>query len=369
MTGLRDEWHVRHFSMTDLLLASYASNPQAWDSTYVTLVVPPYYMRAMLLAHAKNLAVLVLGIFVLTALALFLLLHCKVMRPLRQLFDKILHVAAHPLLPAQHKNGKPYSLLHDTDSVLARLDQHSAYQRAQREKLANLGAAVAKINHDMRNVLSAATLVSHSLTHSKDPVVARVAPRVTGAIDRAVNLCQQMLTYINAPQQLNTAATDMHGLLAEIRRGLAIGIAYHGPKTLCVDGGQFFRLIFNLADNAGKAGAKHVVIRITNNASGVTMDIADDGPGMDGATKKRLFKPFQAKNGSTGLGLSIARDIAFAHGGNLKLNATSPAGSVFRLSLPRHVLMCGAGKQKRRLAHSYFSGWLLAVPWLKPASP
>ena len=348
ITGMRDEGHVRHFRVSDVMQHRHPSHA----NQQVALTVPPEYMRGALLDHAMQRALLVLGIVVLVGAAFFFLVQCRVIRPLHKLFDRIFQTATYPFATP---NDKHHYFVEDTKAALARLDQQSAYQLAQREKLANLGEAVAKINHDMRNVLSAAVLVSDSLTDSKDPVVVRVAPRVTGAIDRAVHLCQQMLTYLNTPQQLNLRRVAMDGFLDEIRRALALVIDYHGPKQLCVDGEQMFRLVFNLVDNAQKAGATKIGMRVKTNGGGLAIDIADNGPGMDAATKKQLFKPFQAKGGSTGLGLSIARDIAFAHGGDLKLVKTSVRGSVFRLTLPKHLLV--AAKPARQPHKNRAWGW------------
>ena len=70
------------------------------------------------------------------------------------------------------------------------LQHRTQYELAKPEKMAALGKAVAKINHDMRNVLSSAVLVSDNLTNSKDPKVARAEPMDNSAIDREITLCQ-----------------------------------------------------------------------------------------------------------------------------------------------------------------------------------
>lgn len=65
----------------------------------------------------------------------------------------------------------------------------------QRERLADIGKAVTKINHDMRNVLSLATLVTDALMGSDDPKVRRSAPHVVQSLEQAVDLCQSVLDY------------------------------------------------------------------------------------------------------------------------------------------------------------------------------
>lgn len=367
LSGWRDEWHVKHFAVTELMhmpLFSAGTGPiglpradaDDLDDMHVRLAVPPDFMRDALMGHAIERGVLVLGVLLLAVVAFYLLVQSKVIRPLRQILDKITRLANHSDyrlggLGALGQEGK--TTFDDAHATLAHLDQ---YHLAQREKLVTIGEAVAKINHDMRNVLSAATLVTDGLVASKDPKVATAAPRVAQAINRAVELCQQMLTYINTPQKLNIKPTNMEMLMGEVRQALAVAVEYFGPKELCVDGGQFFRLLFNLALNAEKAGAKSVSMRVKGEkfgddglgGDGIVIDIIDDGSGMDALTKARLFKPFQSKNGSSGLGLSIARDIALGHGGGLCLVRTSKMGSVFRLRLPPQVLVKTGMKANRR---------------------
>jgi len=81
------------------------------------------------------------------------------------------------------------------------------------------------------------------------------------------------------------------------------------------------------------------MISVWRTGRSTVMDISDDGPGLSESARAGLFIPFQSSSrGSTGLGLSIARDIAFAHGGNLKLSRSSEAGTEFLLRLPYHVI-------------------------------
>ena len=64
------------------------------------------------------------------------------------------------------------------------------------------------------------------------------------------------------------------------------------------------------------------------------IDIADDGPGLPEAVRADLFRPFAGsmRRGGTGLGLAIARDLMVAHGGDIELVETGPAGTTFRLT-------------------------------------
>ena len=135
------------------------------------------------------------------------------------------------------------------------------------------------------------------------------------------------------PKQL-----QMTKIIDEVAGQLNIPISYEGPEQLVVDSGYFFRLIHNLVNNAQSAGADAITITIWKAGSYAVMDIADNGPGI-AAAKANLFKPFAGSTrGSSGLGLSISRDIANAHGGDLKLTRSNENGSEFRLRLPVEVL-------------------------------
>jgi signal transduction histidine kinase len=92
--------------------------------------------------------------------------------------------------------------------------------------------------------------------------------------------------------------------------------------------------------NAGEAlrGNAAGRIRVTAARDGrrVAVDVSDNGPGIPEKVRERLFQPFAgtARPGRTGLGLVISRDLARAHGGDLSLVSTGPAGTIFRVEIP-----------------------------------
>lgn len=305
----------------------------------ITLIAPANMITAPIRAYFGRITILVLVLVLLVSLPFSLIVEWRVIKPLRRLIESITGFAKSPFDKAPEWKHKEEGIIDEAYSALVSLQHRTQYELAQREKMAALGEAVAKINHDMRNVLSSAVLVSDNLTNSKDPKVARAAPLVNGAIDRAITLCQQLLAYINTPDNMNINQMSMRALIDECRRQLKLDIQYDGPDDLRVDADQFFRLIFNLLDNAKKAGATHIEITVWRTGRSTVIDIADKGLGLDETTRAKLFKPFQGgRRGGTGLGLSIARDIAFAHNGDLRLSRTSENGTEFRLRLPHHVV-------------------------------
>ncbi len=81
------------------------------------------------------------------------------------------------------------------ETALAVMQRSLAHELAQGKRLAELGMAVARINHDLRNMLSAAQLISDRLTTIPDPLAQRLAPRLVATLDRAIQFCQATLTY------------------------------------------------------------------------------------------------------------------------------------------------------------------------------
>jgi len=101
------------------------------------------------------------------------------------------------------------------------------------------------------------------------------------------------------------------------------------------------RCVGNLIDNAVRYG-KHARVRVRDNPKSLEIIVADDGPGIPKDKLEQVFEPFfrldesrSRESGGVGLGLSIARDIARAHGGSLELRNRAQGGLEAVLTLPR----------------------------------
>ena len=212
---------------------------------------------------------------------------------------------------------------------------------------------VSKINHDLRGILSTAVLVSDRLAGLDDPRVKAMAPPLVQAIDRAINLCTQTLNFArDEGPQLHRSRFRLADLVDEVAAELSIlGDAAANLPAPCLDNrvpadiiveadrDQLYRVFANLARNAFEARARTVTVTHDRAGADATLviDVADDGPGLASTARKGLFTPFSgsARQGGTGLGLVIARDVMRAHGGDIQLLRTGDAGTVFRLALPR----------------------------------
>jgi signal transduction histidine kinase len=219
----------------------------------------------------------------------------------------------------------------------------------QREHLAALGTAVAKIQHDLRNILASAQLASDRLASSNDPTVKTLAPRLVQSIDRAINLTTSTLKYGRAEEPaprrrrqplLPIADEAMHAALAAGDGHTGWNNAFDPRLEVDADGEQLLRALLNIGRNAvqaldGKQGAA-VTVTAERRDGMVAIDLSDNGGGIPAEALKHLFEPFARKGraGGTGLGLAIARELARGHGGDVVLLKSGEDGTAFRITIP-----------------------------------
>ena len=224
----------------------------------------------------------------------------------------------------------------------------------QKSRLAALGLAVSKINHDLRNLLASSQLLSDQLASVPDPRVQRFAPKLMRSLERAIAFCQSTLSYGRAQE----AAPDRRMILiepvvAEVREsaGLAADAsigwisAIERGLTIDADPDQLFRVLLNLVRNAAQAlesqprqgDAATLQIRITGRREGsvAIIEVSDTGPGVPQKAREHLFEAFQTSGrpGGSGLGLAIAAELVRAHGGDIHL-VEGTIGATFRITIP-----------------------------------
>lgn len=323
-----------------------ASSPHNADAI-IEVLMDEAPMREEMLAFSVRILQLSIIISLFTAGLVFLSLQWLMVRPIQQLTDSMIRF---------RKNPEDESVtIHPSDRSdeigvaqreLASMQEELRGALRHKTHLAALGAAVAKINHDLRNTLSTAVLTSEHLATIDDPEVTRVAPRLAKAIDRAVTLCSQTLDFVRDVRiSIQPTVFVLNDLVSElesaVRRpsadspGLDKVTGVDLRFEIRADQEQMFRVFSNLALNAAEAGARTVRIRAVREPA-LIIDFHDDGPGIEEATQERLFQPFSgtARKGGTGLGLVIAREIINAHGGELTLAESGPGGTTFRIELP-----------------------------------
>lgn len=307
-------------------------------------------IRAELYSYAQRVLVLSLVISLVTGALVYVSLHYVIVRPIRRITHSMTSFRDQPedekrIIAPIARHGE----IGDAETALADMQTQVRSALRQRAHLAALGTAVAKINHDLRNILSSAQLASDRLAQSDDPAVKRAAPKLVRALDRAIDLATNTLRYGRAdelPPQLRT-----HHLLPMVNEAVAAAgetghikviVDVADEMTVFADGDQLFRVLLNLIRNAAQALSEREGAQISIAAEGdlaeTRITIADNGPGLPDAVKAHLFEPFAggARTRGTGLGLAIAHELVSGHGGQLRLLRSDAQGSVFQIILPQN---------------------------------
>lgn len=328
--------------------------PAPGGGDFVEIMIAETPLRAALIGYSRTILLLALAISGTLALLLYVSLNGLIVRPVKRLAQAVLAFRGDPdnahLVVRPDRRGDEIGTL---ERSVAEMQVTLQQELRQRERLANLGLAVAKINHDLRNMLASAQLMADRIGTIEDPNVQRIVPRLLDALDRAIAFCQSSLSYGRAeerspeirPVALAMLVDDIAGLLMLSPEGRpALMIAVPGQLRVSADAGHLGRVLTNLLRNAvaaleaGGAGDLPASIEIAARREGanIVIDVRDNGPGIPLKVRERLFRAFSGSNrpGGTGLGLAIASELMRAMGGQLSLAATGSAGTTFRLTLP-----------------------------------
>ena len=327
----------------------------------IEIVMPLAPLRQAMIQHALNVLGLSIVISLLTAGAVYLTLNRLLVAPMMRLTDAMVTFSAHPddasriISPSQRNDEIGLA-----ESELAHMQTELHNTLAQKSRLAALGLAVSKINHDLRNLLANAQLLSDRLTSLPDPQVQRFAPKLIASLDRAIRFCNETLQFGRAAEPPpRRDLVPLKVLVVEVGEGLGLpksgeidyGVAVDGKLLVDADRDQLYRVLSNLVRNSVDAmtAAKPVnetgsdISRITisaqRNGRTVDIDLVDNGPGLPRQARANLFQPFQGstRRGGTGLGLAIAQEIVSAHGGRITLVDPTDgrqAGAHFRIAIP-----------------------------------
>lgn len=309
----------------------------------IEIVADEKDLRQKLGTYGLNILGLSLLISIVTGGLLYLMLLLTVVRPIRRVTESVEQIKDEPgswkrrlsPTPRSDEIGRAQNALSDMEEAVS-----NAFR--QQERLAQLGEAVAKINHDLRNSLATAQLVSDNLSRSEDPRVAKSLPRLERALERAINLASDTLKYgRSSVPDSNIQKLRLFDIAEEAAAEAlaAFGdIAFRNEVELLAeakaDPDHLHRICANLIRNAAEAMDGNGAISI--GYDGAALSVADTGPGLPEQAKSNLFKPFagSTRRDGTGLGLALSRDLARAMGGDLELGETGETGTRFVIFLP-----------------------------------
>jgi signal transduction histidine kinase len=314
--------------------------------TQVEMVIDEWPLRQAMIAYSWRILGVSIVISLITAGLIFGALQWLMIRPMRRLTKRILRFRKNPEVAVDD-----FGMSRRSDEIgvaereLTEMEDKVRQALTQHARLAALGTAVGKINHDLRGILATARLVADRIVESDAPEVAKAAPALVRALDRAVDLCSDTLNFTREgppkPELSQFSLADLHSeigesLAAQLNGSGAWQADFPTDFSLTADREQLFRVIRNLTENALQVGAQHVCLSADRADGWVRLQVRDDGPGLPPKALDNLFVPFRgsARAGGTGLGLAIARELMRGQGGDLKLAKNDSSGATFRLELP-----------------------------------
>ncbi|MFV0298219.1 MAG: sensor histidine kinase [Hyphomicrobiaceae bacterium] len=318
----------------------------------IDMVLPEAPLQHAMRTFGLNVLLLSIIISVFTAALVYMALNAMFVRPMMRVAHNMVRFAEQPedgtriITPSRRTDE-----IGTAERELANMQTELNQLLGQKSRLAALGLAVSKINHDLRNLLANTQLLSDRLTSSPDPTVQRFAPKLIASLDRAIAFCNDTLAFGRAAERPPSRKPFRLAELAqEIADGFDLpregGIGWQtriaANLDLDADRDQIFRVLNNLVRNALQAlegrddpGSGEISITADRTGNGVRILLSDNGPGLPAKARERLFQPFQGaqRRGGTGLGLAIAHELVAAHGGTLRYLETSP-GAHFEIFIP-----------------------------------
>ena len=307
----------------------------------------------------RNFLTISLTIAAVVTCVLWAALWQMVLRPVQRLTTNIIAFgespqdASHVITPSGRRNE-----IGRAEAALLVMQSSLAHELAQRKRLAELGMAVTRINHDLRNMLSAAQLISDRLAAIPDPLAQRLAPRLVATLDRAIQFCQATLTYgAGRDQPPSRRRFDLSELVrqvveaAQAESTTAIDYDIDIPPRFDVyaDADHILRVLENLSRNAAQAlvakgaedGRPKAIRFAAIRTDGLALiEISDTGPGFPVDQSERIFEPFHKSTSEVGagLGLAIAADLVTRNGGAIALAPAKSddfyCGARFLIKLP-----------------------------------
>jgi len=324
-------------------------NPQ----DFIEIVIPERPLKKVMVAYGLNILALSVLISLITAALVYLALSHLLVAPMMRITRNMVHFSSNPEDP--ERIIQPSARADEigiAERELARMQRELSQLFLQKNRLAQLGLAVSKINHDLRNMLANAQLISDRLTAIPDPTVQRFAPKLIASLDRAINFCNDSLRFGRAEEAApRRELMRLRPLVEEVGDGLGLPreneidwrVEVDDVLRIDADREHLFRVLSNLVRNAVQAiegqeerdAAGLVHVRAWRDGRRVSIEIRDNGPGVPPRAREHLFRAFQggARKGGTGLGLAIAAELIAAHGGKLRL-MDPPKGAAFLIELP-----------------------------------
>ncbi len=327
--------------------------PEMGAGETIEIVMEEGPLKAAMARFALNIFWLSLVIALITATLVYLSLNAMLVRPMMRITWNMIRFRENPedrsriIVPSDRGDE-----LGIAEKELSAMETDLADMLREKSRLAALGLAVSKINHDLRNMLASAQLISDRMTASPDATVQRFAPKLIASLDRAIQLCMDTLKF-GKTSELPPQRTVflLLPLIEEAAESLALPdhpfirwrVEVAPDLFVDADRDQLFRVLVNLLRNAqqilekqpGKGAPPQISVEALREGNAAVIIVSDNGPGLPQKARQHLFEPFMggARDGGTGLGLAISAELIRAHGGTIAAEDVRQ-GARFRLVIP-----------------------------------
>ena len=216
----------------------------------------------------------------------------------------------------------------------------AAFNRMQdriRRFLAQRTEMLAGVSHDLRTPLTRLRLALVMLPRTEE--LAQDVAEMTADVEEMDRMIGGYLAFARGEGMEQAIPVNLASILDDVaagarRAGTRLDLDVPADLTLKLRADAMRRAITNLVDNASRH-ARRVVLAAVPQGRSVQVTVDDDGPGIPADKRESVFRPFESgSTGGTGLGLTIARDIVRAHGGEIVLEDSPMGGLRARIRLP-----------------------------------
>lgn len=334
-----------HFLGTSLELSGQQATP-------VRLCVLGSYDQAAKLLNQLNRLLLLLGFAaVLIGSGLVFFVSHTFTRPLANLVEGVRALERgdfhHPL---DSRGGDEVA---DLTRVFDRM--RASLLKSQRdlleaEQLATIGRMASSISHDLRHSLAAIVANSEFLCDSHLTPAQReeLYQEVQSGVNLMTDLIDSLLEFARTRESLNPAYSNACDTVQRAVQAVRLHPRHHDSSIdvrcngLCsgwFDSRKLERALYNLLLNACEASpalSGRVEVAVSENAGAIAIEVSDNGPGVADSIRDKLFHPFVSygKENGTGLGLAVVQKIVQDHRGEIVVERTPNAQTVFRILLP-----------------------------------
>ena len=261
------------------------------------------------------------------------------------------HMGLLQLIGPQQQSEPDSQVLRRVSLVAAQLGRaillrHEHEQLMRSERMSLLGQALGAMLHDLRTPLSAVGSSVEIMATAEAPELRREhAERAGRGLEQVERMVQDVLSFARGQREIVPDRFPLSRFVEEtrellepelLRLGATLEVQGDFEGTARFDAGKIKRVLWNLARNAGQAGAKKFTWKLEREGEYLVFECADTGPGIPHEMNGRLFEAFASfgKPRGTGLGLSMAKTIVDAHCGRIHVKSGVGRGTVFRIELP-----------------------------------